>query len=432
MKKMNTLITTSKVNMQAKQYGFTMVELMIAVVLALLLALIAGQSYLSTKTTYRATEQNARVQENLRFATHFIKKELRQAGNLGCFQKVTSHLFNPNDEQGVETIEALYDLSQPVNAWRYRPDSGNAREYNLGDGDAYRTPNGERGKWRDWQNRSNGNGNRRRPTREALNGQVMTGNDILLVTKISEPLGIRLNENLLNSNVLSVASFNGTTIPTGQVMLVGNCNQADLFVHTGAQTGGGAGGGSLTRGNGGSLEVTNRTAGTAVWSRNWGSNAEVRLVESTLYFIGQGSSGLPALFKLDLGNGLGTATAATQPLEIVDGIESMKVIVGLDTDSDGTFDRYRLINQIANPTTGTRDIRDVRTVQVGLLASGDSNSGIADASQVQFRLTQRHVITSPADDRINPAILDTRYRQAATTTVQLRNAGLSRVPQVIN
>jgi len=401
------------------QEGFTMVELMVSILLALLLAIVAGQSYLSSKTTYRATEQNARLQENLRFATHFVNREVRQAGNLGCFQTITSHLFTPNNDLGND-IRGLYDLSQPVNIWRWRNNGQGPNNFNLAAGVAYDTPTGGRGRWLDVASRI-------RPAQRVLSGQVMEGSDIILVTKISEPLGIRLTDtNVRTNNRLTVANLNGNTIPRGQVLLVGDCNAADLFVHTGADLNGNTG--VIRRANNSGQRVRNRLASGSIWQKNWGAAAEVRLIESTLYFIGTGTSGLPALFQLNIGNGLGTNGDPAQPLEIVDGIEFMKVVTGVDTDADNFFDKYLRIDQIG----GAGNITNVRNLQIGMLAVGTQNTDIAGASARTFQLTHRHQVTSPANLPNSPAVVDTRYRQATTTTIQLRNSGLSRSPEVFN
>ena len=396
-----------------KHNGFTLVELMVSIVLALFLAIVAGQSYVSTKTTYRATEQNARIQENLRFATHFINREVRQAGNIGCFQTITSHLIGPDTNFDRETIRGLYDFRQPVNVWRYQQDDN----FDLSSNAAYSVPALARNQWNDADAR-------RRPLR-SLDNQVMRGSDLISVTKISEPLGIRLSDiNNLNSDQLNVQQLNGNTIPTGQVLLVGDCNSADLFVHTGAQQDGTTG--VLERGNS-NLDVRNNLDGST-WQKNWDSSAEVRLVESTIFFIGQGASNLPALFKLDLGLG-----GSAQPLEIVDGIEFMRALVGLDSNDDNVLDQYARIDEIG----GIANYPNIRSLQIGLLAVGDENTSIDAANNRTFQLTQRHQVTSP--DSIPPefspnsgGVDDTRYRQSTTTTIELRNAGLRRKPEVFD
>lgn len=398
-----------------KGKGFTLVELMVSIVLALFLAIVAGQSYLSTKTTYRATEQNARIQENLRFATHFINREVRQAGNIGCFQTIKSHLSGPAAADQL-SIDALYDPNKPINVWSYN----NSDDFDLSVGNAYNLP----AAGNQWQDATSFT----RPLPAILAGQVMEGSDIISVTKISEPLSINLNNtNNLTDNELDIAQLNNNSIPTGQVLLVGDCNSADLFVHTGAQQDG-AGVALITKGNS-NLTVSNSNGGADNWQRNWGPTAEVRLVESTLFFIGQGASDLPALFKLDLGNG-----GAAGPLEIVDGIELMRGLVGLDSDTDNLADLYLRIDEMNAEGV---DYADIRSLQIGLLAVGTENTNIDGANDRTFQLTQRHQVTSPntIPDEFSPeqaaaGLDDTRYRQSTTVTIELRNAGLARKPEV--
>lgn len=60
--------------------GFTLIELMVALTLGLLLALILGQIFIGNRQTYLAQEQYARVQENGRYAIDLLGKIIRQAG----------------------------------------------------------------------------------------------------------------------------------------------------------------------------------------------------------------------------------------------------------------------------------------------------------------------------------------------------------------
>ena len=402
----------------SKQNGFSLVELLISILLALFLAIVAGQSYLSTKTTYRATEQNARIQENLRFATHFINREVRQGGNVGCFQTLTSHL-----DGDTNSVSGLYNARQPINVWRYE----NNDDFDLSSGNAY-TP-GSAGQWVDGANRT-------LPALPILDGLVTQGSDIISVTKLSEPLGIRLADtNVLTSNTLSVTRLNNNNIRTGQVMLVGDCNASDLFVHTGGNLNG-TDGATIERGNSG-LSVSNINGGGNNWRKNWGSDAEVRFIESTLFFIGQGASNLPALFRLDLGN------SNAQPLEIVDGIELMRGLIGVDSQSlnfsadgrDDVIDQYVRIDEINPSGTVSDPYSRILSLQIGLLAVGTENTNIEDANNRTFQITQRHQVTSPdtIPDEFNPGQAgsnDTRYRQSSTTTIELRNAGLARKAEI--
>ncbi|MDZ7828340.1 MAG: PilW family protein [Halofilum sp. (in: g-proteobacteria)] len=71
-----------------RQSGLTMVEVMIALAIGLILTLGAVQIFVSSKQGYRANEALARIQENGRYALHFLKQDIRSAAFWGCAQEV--------------------------------------------------------------------------------------------------------------------------------------------------------------------------------------------------------------------------------------------------------------------------------------------------------------------------------------------------------
>lgn len=66
--------------MRRPNNGFTLVELLIAVVISLFLIGGAILMYLSGSATTRDARELSRIQENLRFASDFIVRDLRNAG----------------------------------------------------------------------------------------------------------------------------------------------------------------------------------------------------------------------------------------------------------------------------------------------------------------------------------------------------------------
>jgi type IV pilus assembly protein PilW len=64
----------------ARQAGFTMVEMMIAMTLGLLLVVVIGQVFVTSKESYRTTEDLSRLQENARFAVTQLSRSIRMAG----------------------------------------------------------------------------------------------------------------------------------------------------------------------------------------------------------------------------------------------------------------------------------------------------------------------------------------------------------------
>jgi type IV pilus assembly protein PilW len=67
-----------------KQTGLTLIEIMIAITLSLFLLGGLMQMVSSNKQTYRVQDAMARVQENGRFSLHFLSKDIRMAGYMGC------------------------------------------------------------------------------------------------------------------------------------------------------------------------------------------------------------------------------------------------------------------------------------------------------------------------------------------------------------
>lgn len=63
-----------------RQTGFTLVELMVAMVIGLLITLVVMNAYLTAVGTQRAQTDLTRLQESARFAFDVISKEVRRAG----------------------------------------------------------------------------------------------------------------------------------------------------------------------------------------------------------------------------------------------------------------------------------------------------------------------------------------------------------------
>ena len=72
---------------QTTQTGFTLIELMIALVIGLLATGAMLKVYVDSSRLYRFNEGLARIQENGRFATEFIRRDARMAGFWGCYHE---------------------------------------------------------------------------------------------------------------------------------------------------------------------------------------------------------------------------------------------------------------------------------------------------------------------------------------------------------
>ncbi len=66
-----------------RQPGFSLVELLVAVLLGLFMSAGIINVYLESKRNYSYEDEQARLQENGRFALHFVKSELQHVGFVG-------------------------------------------------------------------------------------------------------------------------------------------------------------------------------------------------------------------------------------------------------------------------------------------------------------------------------------------------------------
>lgn len=74
--------------------GFSLVELMIALVLGLLLIGAVVGELISNRQVFRTTENMARVQENARFAFEALAREVREAGGIPCGTTKVANVLN--------------------------------------------------------------------------------------------------------------------------------------------------------------------------------------------------------------------------------------------------------------------------------------------------------------------------------------------------
>jgi len=88
-----------------KDKGFSLVELLVAMVLASLIIAGIMQVFLSSKQAFKLSESLVRVQENGRFAMSYISTAVRQSGSFGCVAEDKSIKDALGKEIGIENIK---------------------------------------------------------------------------------------------------------------------------------------------------------------------------------------------------------------------------------------------------------------------------------------------------------------------------------------
>lgn len=390
----------TKPNFSASELGFTMVELMVSLTLGLLLTAAVIQSYLSTKQTHRVTEGVSRVQENARFSLHFITKDLRNAGFSSCIGRVRNKLQgNPED---------YISFGAAVSGWNYQGTESGNTSFTLS-GNTLTLP-ASAANW----TKSDGGGFSSPPP--WLEGKIVAGSDILWF-KNYEELDLKIDSHNDTAAEINVVGKNGIDPMT--ILLVGNCSEAELFQHIASSNGQQA---NLVAAEGQKGEPGNRPSpsnagggggGAPKWSRTYGPEDTLYGFVQTVYYIGQGASGLPSLFRYrtSLSNeNITAADVSSKTEELVEGVETMQILYGEDITNDGNPNSYVSANQVTNWD-------NVVSTRVGVMLRSPNSATDSDQA-AEYSLLDSIKFNHQSTDNI--------LRYSVNTTVKLRNRGLDK------
>lgn len=365
----------------ARMRGMSLIEVMIALLIGSLLLMGLVQLFTASRTAYQLSEGMARVQENARFAMDYLQRDLRMAGHFGCV----------NDQAHLLTAGALVNhlpaaAGFPVSVRGYDatgtvPGTGTV---NLAAPAAGWTPT----------------------LPAALGGLgAVAGSDVIElrffgsqgvpVDAITYPAASTTQINVPTARWGALTS-DGVANPT--MFGIADCTFVDVFPATAVN----AAAGTVTM-NGTIDRYTPQPAGQTMLYR----------AESLVYYVAPGASGRPALWRAR-SDSAGAYPVANRE-ELVEGIESLQFIFGLDRVEDldtevpsGYIDVYHSATAI---TDTAEHWRRVGTVQVGMLASSPDPAAAGEA--VANPRVMGVAFTPPAGD--------TRYRASYESTVALRN-----------
>ncbi len=278
--------------MNRRVFGFSLVELMVALALSLLLGAGILQIFLSSKVNYRLQDALGWVQETGRFATSYMARDIRMAGQMGCPDirrlKGKIHII-ANDPPA--------DITDFLN---------------------YRAVIGYEGTGSGWD-----------PTPPFNTDELVPGTDILTIYR-AEPCGAYLTGNMDADNAnIQVIKSELCTFQQNEVLMVTDCQTADIFRATSVSQS--TGGFKITIAHAQNANTDNRL------SKAYQSDAQVLEPTAHTYYIGYNPAGRPALY-------LRTPEAT---YELAEGVENMQVLYGFD-NGNRTVDTYLTANNITD------------------------------------------------------------------------------------
>jgi type IV pilus assembly protein PilW len=265
---------------KTRQRGFSLIELMIALVVGLLVVAAAGTIFVTNSQTFRATQSLSRVQENARAAFELMARDLREAGGNPC----NSSLLATNV------------LRQPLDAFWTDWDSG-IRGYGTAAGFANPAT----------QAFGTANGNRKSGT-QALEIKLAVATGAHVTTQMSG-----------KSSALTVD--NTTGLAANDVAMVCDFELASIFQATGvgATSLQHASGSNCTDGFTDKSPCTGGPPSAGAWHR-YSNDAMIAIPQAQRWYIGIKPGGT-SLFRTTIRSNNGVLTGDTQ--EIVENVDTL-------------------------------------------------------------------------------------------------------------
>jgi type IV pilus assembly protein PilW len=351
--------------------GFSLIELMVAITLALIVTAGVISVFVGSRSAFNATSGTAALTDGGRFALNFISDSVRGAGNMACMR--ASGLQSILNVAG-SPLTSASSFGQALGGYEAVV-AGNA--YN-----AAPWPVAADGNNGDWVGGLDA----------ALTGLVIQNNDVLVVrSTLGNAVPAYVHTIAAGVNQFNVVSPPGS-LANGQLAVISDCTNGEIFQITGL---GGGATPTVTHNAGGGPPGNSQSSLILTYS----AGAVVTPVDTLAYYVGKGADGDGALFVYS-SNATGTWTST----ELVPDIEAMQVLYGLDINKSQTVATYVTADQVA-------DFNTVMSVRVALLAASAPGAG-RPATAATYNLLGT-VVTPP---------LDTRSRQVFQETIAVRNA----------
>lgn len=348
---------------QQSNRGFSLIELMIAITVSVILLAGVILVMVSSKRSYNVQHDMAVLQENARFATEFIIKDLRMAGFYGCAGNLTTYFdatANPAKQLATNIIpgpviglDGAGEGDSDVIRITYANTKHNALHI------AHCEP-GSTG-----------------CNRTTTTTPFVAGNDTIPSTHTdSRP----------------------QNLSAGDQVIISDCGRSDMYVV------------ASTGPNSVTLNMPlDRNYDNQVQSFGQSYGAAMYPMISTRYFIGKASSGDGFSLYQD-GGAIDDALDITAARELLTGVENMQLRYGQDTNGDNQTDIYQRADQVTNWT-------QVQNVRITLLMqTRQRHDGSFDAAP-----TIAGTDLDPDLTTYTPADTD-RNRTIFTTSVTLRNS----------
>lgn len=339
-----------------KQHGFTIIELLVAALLAMILLGSTTIMFVSNKQSAKLQDELGRLQENARFAMDLLTQDLRMANFIGCHENMDT-VYNQINV-GTNT---LLDFTNTLDG---------------ADGSATTV------QW-------DASGDNTLISSMAANTDAIT-------IRYLQPMDVQLSSDATTTGNLSIPA--GSNLASGTLMAVSDCSSTDLFQNTSTNT---ETSGTIAHAAGSGTPGNS----VATLSKDYDENSEISTLVARRYFIAPSATAGNTRNSLWWTDDASTTTATTTDdiQELVEGVQSMQILYGEDTDSDNDIDGFFTSDSV---TTWT----NIKAIKVAILMETVNEIGV-DLDTNTYNLLG--TVIDPVDDL--------RKRKIFTTTIAIRN-----------
>jgi type IV pilus assembly protein PilW len=356
--------------------GFSLVEIMVSLVISLVILGGAITVMQQNQRNFRHNDDFGRLQENTRFTLEILTSDVRMAGFTGCVRN--NRLNGPAEQNKVRNNLAgivdnsLLDLQYAIDGWE-----GNAPNWSARNGMDNSPESVDTAIW---------------PRTDAITIRRMRGRGVPITQDM-----ITTADNLSVPDDISV-------INDGEIAAIYNCEATDIFqafvadpttiLHTGG----------INNTNVFSIPYKQNSAYTDDPDddpEGYRAKTFVSAFDAVRYYLAASTidPARTSLWRL-YHNG---ANVVSQ--ELVDGVENMQFLYGVDTSLDGAVDTYTTADNVPG-------WNQVVSVKIGLLISMVDEVG-TEVDSKTYDLLGTGVPVGPFNDR--------RTRKMVSATVALQN-----------
>ena len=373
-----------------RQTGFSLLELMVAALLGMILSAGVVSVYLASMKDYAQNNALEDVQKNGRLALSLLEPKIRMAGFFGC-----GHSMQP--ESILKTDLAIYSANVPVQGYEYTG-TGMGVTYPIKTGPPKTVISPA-----SWSPSLPPDISQAIGVNSAAPGAAVPGSDILLLHE-AVPGGIDLVDPYTDdTGGLFVATGQDAQLAIGELVVVSDCEHADLFQIS--NIAGNYRNGDRVRidhSSDASLSPGNDPSRQSSYN-NYGADTQILHYETYLFYIGMDRDKGPSLYEISTGNNAGL----NKPVELATGVENMQMLYGVDTDGDEIPNQYLTADQVT-------DWSRVVSIRIALLTRSGGNSTDA-GGESSFKLLDPSnglTLTVPGDGQI---------RKVFEETISIRN-----------